>query len=93
MIDYKFHEMVDNGADISVTYRIYEGAITTENEFDILKGKDVPIKRYRRTAMLGEKTAVYLKSDDIRQKLNLVLDAEATKRGDVVIDEQKNAPS
>jgi hypothetical protein len=93
MIDYKIHKTVDNGTDVSVTYRIYDGAVTTENEYDLLTDKEVPVERYRRTAMLGEKTVVYSKSDDIRQKLNLVLDAEATKRGDVVIDEQKNAPS
>ena len=53
MIDFKL-SIKKSVTAVWVTYKIYQGAVTTENEEDA-NGNLVPVTRYRRTAKLGER--------------------------------------
>lgn len=91
MIDYKIHKIIEKDGKKIVVYRIYEGEVTTENESLPQSMKPTPVKRYRRTKLLGEKHREYTTDLDTREQLNKELDTEAKRLSKEVIDEQKHA--
>lgn len=56
LTDYKIISTLEDKGLLTVKIRIYEGVITTEDEYDITKKSLVPVTRYRRTKVIGEKT-------------------------------------
>lgn len=60
--DYKIvEERENNGVVTYQKVRFYTGAITTEDEMDMVAHEIVPVTRYRRTAMIGEEENNYKK--------------------------------
>lgn len=56
LTDYKIISTLEDRGLLTVKIRVYEGDITTEDEYDITKKSFVPVTRYRRTKVIGEKT-------------------------------------
>jgi len=56
MLDYKIVEEIanENGLIISQKVRVYEGDVTTEEEYNPLTRQNEPITRYRRTNLVEE---------------------------------------
>ena len=54
-MDYKISKTIEHAnGDVAVFLRYYDGAVTTEDEFDDETGGQKPVTRYRRTAILSE---------------------------------------
>lgn len=99
MIDYKIVYMKRWDDKTEVVIRYYDGAITTEKEYDIQKQELADVTRYRRTKMLDARKISYsgniaaTRDDrDVNLKifLNEKLDAEADRLKTTTIDEQMN---
>lgn len=56
LTDYKIISTLESKGLLTIKIRIYKGDITTEDEYDITKKSLVPVTRYRRTKVIGEKT-------------------------------------
>jgi len=91
MIDFKI-STIRRDANVTVTVRIYQGAITTEDEKDITRAM-VPVTRYRRTSKVREHTITFPNATDeqILKLLRKKLKRMAVKRKDVTIPEQSDA--
>lgn len=65
--DFKFSAIIDDGTNLTITVKFYEGEITTEDEPDYeLKGGMKPVTRYRRSTFLEERTVVLPVGADYR---------------------------
>ncbi len=72
LIDYKFTNIQHMGNLVhSLTVRFYSGDITTENELDF-NNVSVPVTRYRRVVLLGEKTWTPERSLTSRQMVHTI---------------------
>ena len=87
MVDYKFTSIIENDNETKVKVRFYNGAITTENEFDVTTGTVIPITRYRRTSKIDEKEYTYPK-DKALVVIKIDINKELLKKGEP-IKEQK----
>ncbi len=60
--DYKIvEEREENGTVLYQKVRFYTGAITTEDEIDVISREVVPVTKYRRAAVIQEEENNYKK--------------------------------
>ncbi len=82
LTDYKISRVTrqDDGT-MTVVVRFYEGAITTELELGLGSDPMIPVTRYRRTRMIGERTYQRATMSDVelRRYLNWVLGQSRTR--------------
>lgn len=93
LIDYKFHrtKQVSNNKT-EVVMAIYDGAITTEDEYD-LSGNLQPVTRYRRNSKLEEITRIVsgkIPAQAAVRRCNKILKDYADENGHTVITEQSD---
>ena len=89
MIDYKINSIIEKEGNVTVSYTIYKGAITTENEMTVTGL--VPVARYRRNIILQQGTRTFDNTtvSALRQKINVILSQKAIQISETVISEQK----
>lgn len=99
LLDYKIVRFSHDKRHVVATVRVYRGAVTTENETVGPMGEQGPVTRYRRTAMLAERTFEYDVPRDMtraefiekaRAYINNKLLAYATKNAHTVITDQRD---
>lgn len=88
--DYKISRFTVSGGQTTIKINIYEGDITTEDEFDEF-GNAVSITRYRRTGKRTTETYTIfdnLTKEEVVAESNGKLRTEATAGSLTIIDEQ-----
>lgn len=99
LLDYKIVKFTHEGRHVDVTVRVYRGAVTTEDEKDIVDGSMVPVTRYRRIAKVAERDFSYDVPRDMtkakflqkaRAYFNNKLLNYATANGHTVIGQQQD---
>lgn len=58
--DFKYHRITEGSKSMTVDYSIYEGEVSTLDEFDA-NGDMVPVTRYRRSGGIDKQTVVFNK--------------------------------
>lgn len=93
-IDYKILGVEDDGKRTVAKIRIYTGDETTEDEVvDRFTRKTGPVKRYRRSKLIGERVIALdvsgLTTDELEEHLNKTLAEVADAENLTPIEQQK----
>lgn len=99
LLDYKIVRFSHEGRHVDATVRVYRGAVTTEDELTGISRELAPVTRYRRNAMVAERTFSYdvprnMTREEFLQKARAYLNNKllnyATAHGHTVIIEQQD---
>lgn len=90
MTDFKINSIIQNEKGKTVVFSIYQGAITTEDEWDDKTKSLQPVTRYRRTEKLLTQMINLGVDSDIRSELKNKLAERAALLKTEVIPQQKN---